>query len=104
MRRLSERYGHYELACDEVATLKANYFQWLTETGQEEKAAELKKCKFLSLRGARVHVPLEAEPTHFELHLAEAEVGLEVDHEDEDANDDHIDAIAGMLLCGEVQA
>ena len=27
----------------QVATLKANYFQWLTETGQEEKAAELKE-------------------------------------------------------------
>jgi len=27
----------------EVATLKANYLQWLTETGQEEKAAELKE-------------------------------------------------------------
>ena len=27
----------------EVATLKANYFTWLTETGQEEKAAELKE-------------------------------------------------------------
>ena len=24
----------------EVATLKANYFKWLTQTGQEEKAAE----------------------------------------------------------------
>ena len=27
----------------EVQTLKANYLQWLTETGQEEKAAELKE-------------------------------------------------------------
>ena len=27
----------------EVATLKANYFQWLAETGQEEKAAESKE-------------------------------------------------------------
>jgi len=26
-----------------VATLKANYVTWLTETGQEEKAAELKE-------------------------------------------------------------
>ena len=24
----------------EVATLKSNYFKWLTQTGQEEKAAE----------------------------------------------------------------
>lgn len=27
----------------EVSTLKSNYLQWLTETGQEEKAAELKE-------------------------------------------------------------
>ena len=26
-----------------MATLKANYVTWLTETGQEEKAAELKE-------------------------------------------------------------
>ena len=29
----------------EVATLKSNYFKWLTQTGQEEKAAELQKLK-----------------------------------------------------------
>mgnify|MGYP002044725297 CR=1 FL=1 len=44
----------------EVATLKANYFQWLAETGQEEKAAVAMQSH---TRGhlARLHAPAPQE-------------------------------------------
>lgn len=38
--KIAERKGH-----PQVKELKANYFQWLMETGQEEKAAELKESE-----------------------------------------------------------
>ena len=38
-----------------------------TSGGAGESTALLRKCKWLDLRGARLHTPLSAEPTYFEM-------------------------------------
>ena len=81
-RAVGKLHRHYFLCSDAILTaeavsaagkLRATLSAHSGGGGGGGAHAELRKCKFLSLRGARVHVPLESEPTHFELHLAEAE-------------------------------